>query len=450
MDDAKLSRAMTLSVAEGGLATVMGSLIGGVFLTGFALVMGASQLQIGILAGMPVLANFSQLVGALIIERTGSTKRLCVLSSLSSRLLWLPAVIIPLWLFPIRNGDAVWVMIVAIGVSNVLASVSGIAWLTWTKDLIPISRRINYFGQRNLWNTGLSVTAGLLGAFFLDWYHVQWPESIGSFVIVFAVAIVCGLVSWWLQTGIPEANRFEKSREPLHHVWFTPLKDRNFRYLVAFYSFWNLSVHIAQPFFSVYMLTELGMPFLWVTGLATLSSTLALLTNNLWSRLSERYGTKPIVMIATCCDVAIPLCWLFVTPERALFAILIHCAGFFSAPLATGPNNLLLSLAPTKSAAPYLGIFNATVGTATAVASIAGGALATFLAESHLSIGSLTLNGLKVIFLLSFAGRLASLVLLSLIREPNAVPVVAVLQSIRRIKPVAVYSDAESPAQRAA
>ena len=59
------------SVAEGALATVMTTLLGGVFLTAFALRLGASELQIGLLGATTPLASVAQLAGSWAIERTG-------------------------------------------------------------------------------------------------------------------------------------------------------------------------------------------------------------------------------------------------------------------------------------------------------------------------------------------------------------------------------------------
>lgn len=434
MDDARLSRAMKLSVAEGGLATVMGSLIGGVFLTGFALAMGANQLQIGILAALPVFANLAQLLGAVIIERTGRSKPLCVATSLASRLLWLPAVLVPLWIFPARNGDAVWWMIVAIGASSILSAIGGVAWLVWTKDLIPAPSRVAFFGRRNFCNAGLSLIMGMAGAFFLDYSRSQSVESVFGFLTVFSVAISCGLVGWELLRRIPDSNARKDRREPMINLWRAPLQDRNFRSLVTFYSCWNFAVHLAQPFFAVYMLETLGLPFVWVTGFATVSSILGLLTNNLWSRWCDRFGTKPVVAIATCCDVLTPLLWLFVTPGEFILPLLIHCLGIINAPLAMGPNNLLLSVAPPKNASPYLAIFNAVIGTMTAIAAIVGGSIATLLANQSWVVGPVTFEGLKTIFLISMIGRMISVLMLARVSEPDSDTVTFVLKSLRTPK----------------
>src|SRR4051812_32670217 len=191
MEKHNLSRAINLSVAEGALATVMGTLVSGVFLTGFALSMGGSRLQIGILAALPALTNFAQIIGSYLIERGGGCKPLCVAALTAGRLLWLPVLLVPLMLTSATGGGAVWCMVLAIAASSILSSVGGVAWLSWIKDMIPAPQRIGFFGRRNLINTGLSLVMGMLGALYLDWSRIGAPTSLTGFVVVFAVAMVC-------------------------------------------------------------------------------------------------------------------------------------------------------------------------------------------------------------------------------------------------------------------
>lgn len=430
MDEGKLARAMNLSVAEGALATVMGTLAGGVFLTGFALEMGASRLQVGIFAALPVLANLAQLLGAFTIERTGDCKRMCMWTSILSRLLWLPILIVPLAL-PGSQGTAVWCMIAAFALLSALGSLGGVGWLTWIKGLIPAHRRVAFLGRRHVFNTGLSLTLGMAGALYLDWSR-NAGQALSGFVVVFAVAMICGLIGLPLLGAIPAPPPTTRNTQSLRQLMFQPLRDANFRRLVGFYASWNLAVHMAQPFFAVYMLQKLNLSFAAVTGLATLSSVLGLITANFWTRLSARFGTKPVVLIATIADVLVPVSWLFVTPETGLLLVLLHGAGVLSAPLAMGPNNILLRLAPERNASPYLAIFNAIVGTTSAVAAILGGYVATALIDWTWSLGAIEVGGLKTVFLLSAVGRLVSIPLLLRLSEPSAHPVAHIYRVYHR------------------
>ncbi len=76
--DVRLERAMSYSVVEGSLATVMSTLLGGIFLTGFALQLGANRLQVGIMAALPTLSQAMQFIGVSFLNRTGrSSKCVC-------------------------------------------------------------------------------------------------------------------------------------------------------------------------------------------------------------------------------------------------------------------------------------------------------------------------------------------------------------------------------------
>lgn len=426
MDDAVLKRSMNLSVAEGSLATIMGTLTSGVFLTGFALEMGATRLQIGVLSALPVCANLMQLAGAYLLERRGECKNLCLITTVVSRLLWLPIFLVP-FMFAKSGPFAIWVMIAAFAVGSFLSSVGGVAWLLWIKDLIPKQQRVSFMGRRHLFNTGLSLVAGMVAAVGLDWAKQSGHSSLG-FLSVFGAAMLCGLVGMPLLGAIPAPEPARPYQASFRQLFTSPLQDRDFRSLLGFYGVWSIGLQLAQPFFAVYMLQKMHLSFGCITALAAMSSVLGMLTTRFWTRLCDRFGTKPIVLIATIADLVTTIAWVFVMPQWFGLLVLIHCSGVFSAPLAMGPNNILLRLAPEKNAAFYLAIFNSIVGTAAAVAAIAGGLIATVFMNWSTNIGPLEIGGLKLVFILSAAIRLLSLPLLARVVEPDAGSVSQIIQ----------------------
>lgn len=432
MEYGKLCRAMRLSISEGALACAMGTLTGGVFLTGFALALGATQLQIGLLAAMPFIANFAQLLGALAIERTGRQKAICVGALGLSRLVWLAVLFTPL----VAAGGAmwpVWALIVLQAVTSALNSAGGVGWLCWIRDLVPETIRIGFLARRNQIDTVLALTLGIAGGAFVDWWGGRHPGSLVGFVAVFAAAMLCGLTSLALMGRIPEVVKdTSDERPPLGQLFLAPLRERNFRRVLGFYSCWNLAVNMAAPFFAVFMLQRMGLPFWYVTALCTLSSVCGLVANPFWTRLSEKFGHRPVIFVATLGDALSPLLWLFASPKWTWLLVPIHFSGVFSSPLAVGPNNLLLKLSPARNASPYMAVFNSLVGTVTALAAVCGGYLAGALDGFDWSSGPLSLGGLQILFLISAIGRLASLGLLWRIAEPRAKPIGRLVLVLRR------------------
>ena len=427
----RLDRALVHSVMEGALATVMGSLLGGVFLTGFALYLGASRLQIGILAAIPAFANLSQLAGAYLLERSGRSKGLCISMAWVSRLFWLPILLVPFVLQGSSGETQTWWIIGLLAANAITGSVGGVAWLSWIKRLVPRERRLHLFSRRHLFNTALAFTMSIAGALVLDACNHFLPGSIGGFLVVFAGAMACGLLGVWILGWIPEEEAIGHERRPFLASLAQPLKEQNFRRLVMFYSVWHLSTNMAAPFFAVYMLQKMEMPFWAVTLLATLSSVAGLAMNKFWTRLTQKFGIRPVVLLATMGDAFMPLCWLLVGPESYWLLLPIHLFGVFSAPLAMGPNNLVLKLAPEQNSSPYLAVFNAMTGPVTAIGAILGGYLAGSLAGSW-QVGPVSLTGLHLLFVISGLGRLLSLGLLYRVAEPQAEPVRHVFRVLHR------------------
>lgn len=423
---------MRWSVADGALATVMGTLTSGVFLTGLVLALGGSRLQIGVLAAVPPCATLMQLAGSYFLERYGHRKQLCFWASLASRLLWLPMIIVAL--LPAAAGisgeTAVWMIALLIALGSSLGSVAGVAWMAWTKDLIPDESRIGFLSRRNFMTTLLSLALGMLIGLFLDEWKALYPGSLGGFLIVLSLALAAGFAASFCMARVPDTRpAVRQPMLPFGELLSLPLKDRNFRRVISFYVCWNVSVNLALPFFGVYMLQKLALPFWYVMALATISALAGLLCNGFWCRMKQRFGIKPVVFVATLADAFIPLCWLFVGGPASWMLVFVHLFGVFSAPLSLGPNNFVLRLAPSTRGSAYMAVFSAVVGPVSALAAVTGGVLAGSLTSVE---WPLAFGGLQILFLLSFVGRLASLLILRTIQEPQSQPASEVVAHVRQ------------------
>src|SRR5580698_6036637 len=112
----------------------MTTLLGGVFLTAFALRLGASEVQIGLLVATTPLASVVQLAGSWAIERTGRRKRICMIASWISRLLWVPILLVPLVCTGTSPHRQIWYITVLLIVSSLFGAIGGHAWLSWIKE----------------------------------------------------------------------------------------------------------------------------------------------------------------------------------------------------------------------------------------------------------------------------------------------------------------------------
>ena len=208
MDEKAQSKGLFLSIVDGGLDAIMGSLAGGIFLTGFALkILKATPQQIGILAALPMLANLVQIFGSYIIERTGQKKPLCILALCVSRVLWIGIIMLPMAIFSSVSNLKVLFMVLIIAMSSLLASLGGLAWLAWMSDFVPEKIRGTYFGKRNMFSLSCGTVAVLLAGRLLTFFEGRFGASSPyGFMIIFTIGIIVGLIGVWILTLIPEKN----------------------------------------------------------------------------------------------------------------------------------------------------------------------------------------------------------------------------------------------------
>jgi MFS family permease len=235
-------------------------------------------------------------------------------------------------------------------------------------------------------------------------------------------------------SAIPDAASEHHGMPRFRSLMAALTKETNFRRLVAFYSVWQFSAQMATPFFAVYMLQRLAMPFWFVTLVTVLSSVCGIWATPFWTRIAQRFGTKPTVWTATVADAFVPLAWLFVEESWAWVVVPIHFSGLLNAALTVGQNELVLKLAPEKNGTPYIATFNAIVGPVGGCAAVFGGYLAGTFGSYSASWGPFTFEGLKVVFLLSFLGRLLSLLILHGVDEPNCERVARVIRVLKRAR----------------
>jgi hypothetical protein len=62
VQEGSVRKALSLSIWDGIFANLYANLTGGVFLVGYALALKASEVQVGLLAAFPLVANVAQIL----------------------------------------------------------------------------------------------------------------------------------------------------------------------------------------------------------------------------------------------------------------------------------------------------------------------------------------------------------------------------------------------------
>ena len=438
ISDQEAKRGGRLLVADGVCAMGMGSLAGGPFLAAFALAIGASNYEIGMLATIALLSQLMQLPGLALTSYFPKRRAIVTALAGTSRLLWIFILLIPV-LFVNRGVTFLlqWFLI-----SALVGAAAGPAWNSLLRDIVPKDSFGRVFAQRMAMGTGLALLLTLGGGWFVDRWKATAPDTaLYAYSCLFAVGVVLGLIATVTVSRLPEPTMKRDSKVSLLDLVVDPVKDGNFRKLLVFLAFWSFGVNMAGPFFVIYMLQRIGISLSLVTMLTVTSQLANLLFLKVWGRLADRYSCKSVLAASGPLFFVSVLAWCFTTmPERYFLTVpllfAIHAlSGVGLAGVNISAAGIALKLSPSEKAHGYMTVFGLVGALAGACGPLVSGLLADFFSARELSMAlnwseptrqlsvyALNFKALDFVFLIAFVVGMFAMRKLAAVKEEGEVP----------------------------
>jgi MFS family permease len=400
-----IQRGLRLSIVEGALSNIHVSVTTGAFLTGFALLLGASDFELGVIGALPFVGQLFQFVGAYLEERLSERRRLVVLTAGVSRTLWALFAALP---FLGGLGTArLQVFLLVLAISQALIGIAGNAWTSWMSDLVPPRQRGSYFGARNTITSVTAMISTWLAGRALDNYRTADNEALG-YALIFGLAVITAIAGVIVLSRQPEPPMPRRTRVRPVELFSAPLRHPRFRALILTATGWSIATGIASPFFNAYGIQDLGLSFATLALFGVATSAVALITQPYIGRLQDRYGDRRVLIASVAGVVLLPWGWILSTPTFLLPLWMTSIfSGIFWPGITQGLLNLVMDRAPAEGRGAYVAAYGAVTGIGTFVASLLGGLIASGLGAAVVSIGPFTLNHYAILFALSSLGRAA-------------------------------------------
>ena len=451
--DDELQGGLRALTAEGVASMAMFSVTTSGIMAAYALLLGASNFQIGMLAAIPFIVQPLQIPAILLVERLRRRKLIVLATWVPASLTWIPMGLIPL-VFDVPSGGAISALLGLMCLRSLLTAVMACAWNSWMRDLVPQSIIGAFYSHRMALATVASIMFGLVGAFFVQWWQGRAaPEDLpyGYTAVIVTGAIFLGLASPVFMSRVPEPSMATLTGpvEGLRRMLARPFRDTNFRRLLAFLFSWGFAVNLAVPFFTVYMLNRLGFPLMAVIVLNTLAQVTNLLFVRVWGPLSDRVGTKTVMSVSVSLYGLVILGWIFTTmPERYMLTLpLVIILQIFAGVAAAGVNltvgTIGLKLSPSGEATPYLAAASLCSSLGAGLGPILGGKFIDFFSVreltltfgwispgSSLSFSAIHMTGMDFMFGISFVLGLLTLRMLASVYEEGSVGREVVLEEL--------------------
>lgn len=383
LNHAQMQRAMRISVIDGMFGNASENFIGP-FLALFALALGATKGQVGLLMALPAfLSNALQIPAAQLAERWGERQRLVVVTSAISRLTILPIVLVPV----VLQGDAaIYTFIALVTIRGLTNSIGVPAWTAIMADITPRHGRGSYFGYRNV----MCSLAALVSTLVAGWSIRMFDFPLG-YQVSFFLALAFGLTSTYFFSTVPVpkvAKRPATGRLfSFRTSWQILAEPSAFRNYCFTSILWNFAVTFSGSFYSVFYRENLGGdPGYWGVVIAA-GLGAGIFGHRYWGRLADQYGQKNIMLLGGIGAASVPFMWLAL-PRPELAVLAEFASGFAWSGYNLAAFNLILEITPDDNRTTYIGVYNTLAGLAAAVGPLLGG----YFADAY---------GLKLVIIIS-------------------------------------------------
>ena len=422
--DPVINRSLKHSVRDGAAYAVMSG-SGETYFSAFAVFLKASTAQIGFLASVPpLLASFAQLLSAWLGHIYGKRKIIILIGASLQALIWIPIALLPF--FP--TDYSVETFIACVILYYAFSNLTAPQWSSLMGELVTEKKRGRFFARRTRISSMMSfcslVSAGLL----LHYFDHNMATKMG-YLIVFSVAFISRLISiYHLARMYDPPGHVAAIEVPVEKLTWKQLKKSQFVGFSSYFALIQFCVATASPFFSIYLLRDLGFTYIEFMSCTASTVLMQFLTLSRWGRISDIFGNRVILSLCGSLIPFVPLLWLFSTNFYYLLVVQAF-GGAIWAGFSLSATNFLYDLIPQNKRATYMATHNVLASIGIFFGALLGGYLGTVMPEKYSVMGyEINLvSQLYNIFILSFGLRL----IVSLLLIPR-------LKEIRRVKPVTV------------
>ena len=400
-------RSLDCSMKDGAAFSVMTG-FGEQYFSPLAVELGASNMEIGLLASVPqFIGSIVQLYTTKLAAHFRSRRRTITNFVLFQALTWIPLALTPVVGF--MHSIPLLILLVTLYFSSGLFVAP--VWSSLMGDLVDENIRGRFFGKRNMITGAVAFASLFTAGFILSMFPKE--NVLMGFGIIFSVAFLARLASWrYLKMMDDPPNIPDKTEEFSFIEYLRKLKHTNYGKFALYVGFMNFAVSVSGPFFTVYMLRDLDLPYMEYTILTASAALMSFLAMTYWGSICDRCGNKRVLGICGILVVIVPLLWL--PTQNFIFLIFAQIvSGFAWAGFNLSSGNFMFDNVRPMKRTRVFSYHNVLVGTAIFFGAITGGLLA-----KTISTPWIFHSNLQVIFLISGLLRgIISLVFLQRIEE---------------------------------
>jgi MFS family permease len=396
-----IRRSLRLSVLDGAAYAAMLGLVQN-YITPMALALKATTAQVGLLSSIPnLIVALSQLAAPRLSESAGSRKGFILPMVFLHAIMFIPVLLIPF----IIDSSQVWWLIAFITVSTAFGAMANPAWGSLMADLVPIRLRGRYFSSRGRIAGTITLVFSFIAGGILQ---LLTDTPFIGFAILFGGATAFRLLSFYFLSQMYEpalSDNGDDDPSLLHMV--RHVGSSNLGRFTLYIALVCFGANLASPFFSVYMLRDLGFNYVTYTIVVSFAAISSLVFLTYWGRRADLAGNIKVIRVTSCLLPVVPLLWLVsYNMYYLIFAEII--SGFAWSGFNLAAVNFVYDASEAQNRTKHIAIFNTITCLAVFLGALIGGYLAPHLPA---------LLGYQMRSLFTISGIFRGLVVIFLVRQ---------------------------------
>lgn len=327
------------------------------FNSAYALRLGATNAQIGLLSSIPALITLLVTIPAgELLNRRAKRMPYLIWSLALTRIAYLFLAIIP-WLGIAQPGTIViWTLILF----TAPAALFGLSWNSMLADVVPETKRARLFAVRNI-IVAVVVTAGTFIAG--RWLAVTiFPVN---YQVIYLIGFAGSLLSTYYITRMRVPDSVVQpvvQRVMTPKVLFMGARDAfrqrpDFTRIVVSTLTHGMGLWMIGPIYVLYFVRQLGASDGWIGTNATIANLTPVLGYYFWQRVVARRGEKWVLKL-TISVIGLYAVLVGLTPNLTVILLWTALQGLIAPGVNLSHFPMLLKVCPAEGRPLYLGIYS--------------------------------------------------------------------------------------------
>lgn len=272
-------------VVDNYFAGITDTLINGNLFTGMLILLHAEDIFIGIVTMIRSLGNILQILSPLFLEKYERRKRVLISGRACTYMLNIIFIgIIPF--LSINNSTKLYLIFGVTMFSSFIGAILGPGYTVWHIKSVPMKVRDDYFSFMSVTSNVIIFLTAFLAGKFVDIYKADGNELTGITIIRIIALIICilDIIALTKIREYPNSDKTINKKTNLKDALITPFKEKKYLLTVAVGCLWNLSASIPGPYFTVYLLKDLGVSYSTISLVNMILPIMLIFMTTFWNR----------------------------------------------------------------------------------------------------------------------------------------------------------------------